>query len=240
MLQQNPNEFWERLNRLGPKKNRDLPNYLINTDTSEIIVGEGEIMAEWQKHFSSISTNNAVEANESKHMKNDREYLRNLMNDSLLEVDDNLNGNIALDEVEQVVRNTKYRKAVGVDGIPYEVLKKEQILLLLVRLLQLCFDSNRIPSEWRKAIITPVFKGKGADKRLPCNYRGISLLSCMYKAYSSVLNNRVERFFEAENYLTEEQNGFIMGRTCEDHSVYVDKLSAEFSTGGKKYICSIY
>ncbi len=42
-------------------------------------------MAQWQKQFSSISTNAAIDANECKHMKNDREYLENLMNDPLFE-----------------------------------------------------------------------------------------------------------------------------------------------------------
>ncbi len=65
-------------------------------------------MAECQKHFLSISNNTTIDVNENRHMKDDREYLENLMNDPLFEADDNLNGNIILDEVLQVVTNTKY------------------------------------------------------------------------------------------------------------------------------------
>ncbi len=55
-------------------------------------------------------------------MKNDREYLEDSMNNPFSEVEDtcicNLNVNITLDEIGQVVTNTKYRQATGFDRIP--------------------------------------------------------------------------------------------------------------------------
>ena len=55
----------------------------------------------------------------------------------------------------------------------------------------LCFESNIIPSDWRRAIVCPIFKDINSVPRIPLNYRGISLLSTINKIYSSVLNNRL-------------------------------------------------
>ena len=49
------------------------------------------------------------------------------------------------------------------------------------------------------------------------NYRGISLISCIAKIYSSILNFTVSAYLEDSKILVEEQNGFGKGRSCEDH-----------------------
>ena len=49
------------------------------------------------------------------------------------------------------------------------------------------------------------------------NYRGISLLSCVYKLYSGILNQRLLNYLETSGFLAEEQNGFRKGRSCIDH-----------------------
>ena len=66
-------------------------------------------------------------------------------------------------------------------------------------------------------MISPIPKDSTKDKRIPLNYRGISLLSVVSKLYSAVLNNRFLNYLEDENLLAEEQNGFRRKRSCEDH-----------------------
>ncbi len=84
----------------------------------------------------------------------------------------------------------------------------------------MCFESGKIPEPWRRAMIWPIYKGKGMDRRLTASYRRISLLSCIYKLFSSVINNRIKKFLEDGDLLAEEQNGFRQGRSCQDH-VYI-------------------
>ena len=55
------------------------------------------------------------------------------------------------------------------------------------------------------------------DPRLPLQYRGISLLSTVYKIYSSVINNRVMEIAETHKLFVDEQNGFRAKRSCDDH-----------------------
>ena len=48
-------------------------------------------------------------------------------------------------------------------------------------------------------------------------YRGISLLPCLYKLYSCILNDRLSTFLEDNAIYVDEQNGFRKGRSCEEH-----------------------
>lgn len=91
------------------------------------------------------------------------------------------------------------------------------IIDVLYSLFNLCFDTGIIPSVWRKATITPIPKDVTKDKRIPLNYRGISLLSVVSKLYSSVLNDRLKKHLEDQELLVDEQNGFRPKRSCEDH-----------------------
>ena len=71
-----------------------------------------------------------------------------------------LNSSISFDELENVVKNLKKKRAVGIDSIPYEMLKSHSVLLFIYRLFTYCFYNGVVPSAWRCAIISPILKGK--------------------------------------------------------------------------------
>ncbi len=66
-----------------------------------------------------------------------------------------------------------------------------------------------VPADWTKAIIVPVYKGKG--RKGECgSYRGISLLSSIPgKVYGKVIVERVQQLTEEK--ISEEQGGFRKG-----------------------------
>ena len=70
---------------------------------------------------------------------------------------------------------------------------------------------------WRKALISPKYKGKGKDPKIPLNYRPISLISNRCKGFSYIMNKRLLTYLEDQNILVEEQNGFRKGRNCQEH-----------------------
>jgi len=74
------------------------------------------------------------------------------------------------------------------------------------------YRENRIPNEWRNAVITPIFK-KG-DRRELKNYRGTNILNTCYKIYSKILNMKLQKYSEV--FMTETQNRFRKGRSCTD------------------------
>ena len=74
-------------------------------------------------------------------------------------------------------------------------------------------EEKRVPREWQKALIVPLFKNKGS--RLDCgNYRGISLISVPTKVFMRVLLNRIKP--KIEERLREEQAGLRGGRSTVD------------------------
>ncbi len=55
------------------------------------------------------------------------------------------------------------------------------------------------------------------DPHVPLHHRGISLLSCVCKGYSSILNNHIVTYCEELNIFANEQNGFRKDKSCIDH-----------------------
>lgn len=111
----------------------------------------------------------------------------------------------------------KQRKATGVDSVPNEVLKHEGILIALYRVFSHLFDTGLVPSMWLNGIINPIPKGAGKDPYVPLNYRGITLLSCVAKTYTSMLNHRISKYCDTLGLIADEQNGFRKNRACVDH-----------------------
>ena len=130
---------------------------------------------------------------------------------------DALNGDITEAEVRKALNNLKKGKAAGPDGIPNDLLKiaGDCIIQYLVELFNEIFKSGSYPSEWAKAIIQPIHK-KG-DTTNPDNYRGIYLLSCVSKLYTSVINSRLTQWAEDNDVLSEAQAGFRKDYSTVDH-----------------------
>ena len=85
-----------------------------------------------------------------------------------------------------------------------------------------CFDHSVTPNAWHKALIVPIFKGRGKgkkkrDPRSPKSYRPVSIISNPCKIFMNILNNRLLEFLELNNMLPEEQNGFRKNRGCTEH-----------------------
>ena len=98
------------------------------------------------------------------------------------------------------------------------------------------FDISVIPCIWRKAIICPILKYPNSDRRLPLNYRGISLLSCISKMYSAFLNKRLSYCLESNDILADEQNGFRAKRSCEEHIFTLNSIIKNNSSVFTAYI----
>ncbi len=75
--------------------------------------------------------------------------------------------------------------------------------------------------------MNPIPKGSGKDPFVPLNYRGILLLSCVSKTYTSLLNERIVKYCDINDILVDDQNGFRKGRSCggtvQTITSYVDK-----------------
>ena len=62
----------------------------------------------------------------------------------------------------------------------------EALLEWLTRVCKVCVSEEKVPNDWVRAIVVPLYKGKG-DRNDCKNYRGISLLSIPGKVYGRIL-----------------------------------------------------
>ena len=81
------------------------------------------------------------------------------------------------------------------------------------KLINLIWDKEELPEEWKEPIIVPIYK-KG-DKTDCSNYIGISLLSTMYKILSNILLSSLTPY--AEEITGDCQCGFQCNRLTTDH-----------------------
>ena len=72
------------------------------------------------------------------------------------------------------------------------------------------FKSGRVPSLWKRANVTPVFKADAKD--IVENYRLISLLSIPSKCQERIVHNAI--YSHVAPYLTDWQHGFVKGHPC--------------------------
>jgi hypothetical protein len=117
-----------------------------------------------------------------------RAYFDKLFNDesekTAIELDDSIDTNrrfvrrIQESKVKQALKKMKTGKALGPDDIPIEVWRclGDIAIVWLTKLFNIIFRSNKMPDEWRRSILVPIFKNKGVIQSCT-NYRGIKLMS---------------------------------------------------------------
>ena len=65
-------------------------------------------------------------------------------------------------------------------------------------------------------------------------------MSCLYKLYSSLLNNRVLNFLEDNGLLHDEQNGFRQNRSCADHIFSISSIIRnKLNDGSEVYVAFV-
>ena len=110
------------------------------------------------------------------------------------------------------------------------------MLSVFCKLFNIVFTSGVIPSSWTEGIICPIYKNKG-DATNPDNYRGITVLSCFGKSFTSVLNYRLNCYLESMTVLCEEQAGFKKGYSTMDHNFNLKCLADLYLHRSKHLLC---
>ncbi len=68
--------------------------------------------------------------------------------------------------------------------------------------------------------------------------QGISLLSCVGKVFSGIINVRVVNYFEENGIYEDEQNGFRKQRSCEDHIFVLTSIITNRMSEGRDTFCA--
>ena len=88
-------------------------------------------------------------------------------------------------------------------------------------------------ANWR---FIPIYKNKG-DVNDTNNYRGITLLSCMGKLFTSVINYRLKQYSDAQEIISETQAGFREGYSTLDHIFLLKCVVDLFKWKKRKLFC---
>ena len=104
-------------------------------------------------------------------------------------------------------------KSPGYDGIRADFIKNAPCIQFLHSFFNFCLENGITPIAWSKAVIKP----KSKPSKNPSDYRGVSLQPLIAKTYCRILNSRLMTWVEENDLLSDEQNGFRPGRSCQDH-----------------------
>ena len=121
--------------------------------------------------------------------------------------------------VKKILEGLNPHKASGPDEISSRFLKEmaSSISPALTLIFQASYDQGTVPSDWKGAFITPLFK-KG-DKSKASNYRPVSLTSICSKAMEHIVHSHLMKYLDSHHILSDQQHGFRKRRSCESQLI---------------------
>ena len=192
----NPREYWKILNSSNPKSTCQAPlDELYN----------------YFKEVNDYSDHDTTHVSFSQNENNDRINAR-------------LNRPFSEAEVRVAISQLKLNKSAGLDNIKNEHIKSTSGLMIPVytKLFNLVFDTAIIPDSWSVGVIKPIYK-KG-DPCKPQNYRPITILSCLGKLFTSLLNNRLKEYDETTHVIESCKAGFRKSHSTADNIFIIKSL----------------
>ena len=116
--------------------------------------------------------------------------------------------------VSKKLKALKLSKSEGPDGFHPRILFELADVLAspLCDIFNKSISTGCVPNAWKIGEVTPIFK-KG-DKKLPCNYRPVSLTSVICKVMESLIRDQIVDHMVNNKLFNERQYGFVPGRSC--------------------------
>ena len=207
MQSKNPKDYWKLLNKWKSSPYKSTPT-----------------LEQFLEHFENI--------NQSQHEEGET------INFDLNNNDEILNSKITRDEILHNINKLKNGKATGHDEIANEYIKSTKHILLPTYelLFNTILDTGYFPEQWTIGIIKPIYKNKGDNNDVK-NYRPITILSCLGKLFTSILNERLTSFMDETMRLSENQAGFRKEYSTLDHIFSLNAIIEILKHRKKKLFC---
>ncbi|KAK3509791.1 hypothetical protein QTP70_011160 [Hemibagrus guttatus] len=208
-----------RLARQRDRDGKDVQQVRVIKDRDgRVLTSEESVQRRWKEYFEELMNE-----------ENEREKRVEGVNSVEQKVD-----KIRKDEVRKALKRMKSGKAVGPDDIPAEVWKclGEAAVEFLTSLFNRVLESERMPEEWRRSVLVPIFKNKG-DVQSCSNYRGIKLMSHTMKLWERVVEARLRKVVE----ICEQQYGFMPRKNTTDAIFALRILIEKYRDGQRELHC---
>ncbi|KAK3553786.1 hypothetical protein QTP70_011156 [Hemibagrus guttatus] len=208
-----------RLARQRDRDGKDVQQVRVIKDRDgRVLTSEESVQRRWKEYFEELMNE-----------ENEREKRVEGVNSVEQKVD-----KIRKNEVRKALKRMKSGKAVGPDDIPVEVWKclGEAAVEFLASLFNRVLESERMPEEWRRSVLVPIFKNKG-DVQSCSNYRGIKLMSHTMKLWERVVEARLRKVVE----ICEQQYGFMPRKSTTDAIFALRILMEKYRDGQRELHC---
>ncbi|KAK3526050.1 hypothetical protein QTP70_012885 [Hemibagrus guttatus] len=208
-----------RLARQRDRDGKDVQQVRVIKDRDgRVLTSEESVQRRWKEYFEELMNE-----------ENEREKRVEGVNSVGQKVD-----KIRKDEVRKALKRMKSGKAVGPDDIPVEVWKclGEAAVEFLANLFNRVLESERMPEEWRRSVLVPIFKNKG-DVQSCSNYRGIKLMSHTMKVWERVVEARLRKVVD----ICEQQYGFMPRKSTTDAIFALRILMEKYRDGQRELHC---
>jgi len=212
------NERWERKAEEATRESEVWE--IINKERKRRRINEGIGMSEWREQFMRVLggvEERVVRGNGREMGEEDREE-------------------ISREEIRRIRINIKEGKAVGLDGIPGEVWKHggEELEEWVRGYYNRIWKGEGWPQDWREGVIVPILKKGGGEKAE--YYRGVTLMSTLYKIYATVLAERLREEVESKGIIPPNQTGFRKGIGTIDNIYVLNMLiNSQINRKGEKW-----
>ena len=215
-------EGQKKVLRMARSRNRNSKDVyqtkLIKDEDGSVLVDDDKILKRWREYFHKLMNE-----------ENPRERRQEVQMEVNTEIEV-----ITCSEVEKALKKMKNGKAVGPDNLPAEVWKSLGAagLHYLQQVLNKIVAEEKIPDEWRKSTMIPIFKNKG-DIMACGNYRGIKLMCHSMKLYERIIENRLRNMVD----ISEHQFGFMKGKSTTDAIFALRQLQEKYREGQQELHC---
>ena len=189
---------------------------VIKSKTGEMLMKEKKVKQRWKEYFDNLLN-----------QENHRERRKMRTEERERDMED-----ISEKEVRTGLRKMKKRKAQGPDDIPVEVwiTLGNKGVNFLVNFFNRLLQREKMPDEWRRSVLVPLYKGKRDIKEYG-NYLGIKLMSHSMKLWERVIEAKIRK----KVTMAKQQFWFMPGRS-NTNAIFCLRMLLEKGTEAQKAV----
>ena len=138
-----------------------------------------------------------------------------------------------VETITEKLQELKPNKAAGPDKVEGRLLKEcaEEVAPILQQIFRKSLDEAEVPRRWKEAEIVPIHKG--GSKAIMANFRPIALTSVVCKVMEKIVCSTILAFLTANQLITQQQHGFVRGRSCQTNILLCLEKWTELVDSGK-------